>query len=101
MSKHNNKTNHHICKSYGYMNVNITTSPIWTDYKIYKYFHCSIHWYICEIYNQRFARSQFSKMNKHFKLQHSKNFNLKQNDCGIIKYNLPGTEGGNCIKVTE
>ena len=97
MPKHNNKTNHHTCKSCGYMNVNINTSPISTDCKIYKCFHCSIHWYVCEVHNQRFARSQFSKMNKHFKLQHSKNFNLKQNDCGIIKYNLPGTEGGNCI----
>ena len=40
-------------------------------------------------------------MNKHFKLQHNTNFKLKQNDCEIIKSNLPGTEVGNCIKITE
>ena len=71
MPKYKYENNHHICKSCGHTEVCISTSNIWPDCKIYKCTHCNTYWYICEVHNQRFARSQFSKMNSHFKNIHA------------------------------
>ena len=59
-----------MCKGCGKDKISISDITSSPEGRTYKCLPCENFWYVCETHNQRFAASQFSRMNHHFKSRH-------------------------------